>query len=242
MLHYTHRQVQSEYAKPAICPGPRRPRQWAKPRRAFLANRCRENALQNLSDEQLLATHLAGEPLAFELLVARYRQRLYQLLVRFLGDATLAEDVFQETFLQVHLSAEKFHRDRRFRPWLYTIALNKARDALRSRARRSAIRLASPLDSTDESSDCLWEILAGQAEPPTEQLEKDEQRVMVRQVIAKMPAHLREILLLAYYQKLPYSEIAEVLSIPLGTVKSRLHAALGRFAKLWKQAEQRPDR
>ena len=61
----------------------------------------------------------------------------------------------------------------------------------------------------------------------------DEQRALVREVIDEMPAHLREILLLGYYQQLPYAEIADVLEIPVGTVKSRLHAAVTHFAKLW---------
>src|SRR5256714_11198968 len=91
---------------------------------------------QEPSDEQLLAEYRAGDKSKFAVLVLRYQRELYHFLVRFLGDRALAEDVFQETFLQVHQSADQFDPTRRFRPWLFTIAANKARDLIRSQARR----------------------------------------------------------------------------------------------------------
>ena len=75
-----------------------------------------------------------GEQPAFALIVERYQRELFHFLVRFLGNRAAAEDVFQETFLQVHQSAEQFDLQRRFRPWLFTIAANKARDLIRSQA------------------------------------------------------------------------------------------------------------
>ncbi len=93
------------------------------------------------SDESLLTAYVAGESDRFELLVRRHSQELYQFLVRFTGNAVVAEDVVQETFLQVHLSAATFDPSRRFRPWLFTIGANKARDMMRSKARRPEIAL-----------------------------------------------------------------------------------------------------
>src|SRR5687767_2162997 len=83
------------------------------------------------ADEQLLAEYRAGDKTKFAVLVLRYQRELYHFLVRFLGDRAAAEDVFQETFLQVHQSADQFDPSRRFRPWLFTIAANKARDLIR---------------------------------------------------------------------------------------------------------------
>src|SRR5579859_1894615 len=88
------------------------------------------------SDEHLLADYRTGDKSAFAALVSRYQRELYHFLVRFLGNRASAEDVFQETFLQVHQSAEQFDPQRRFRPWLFTIAANKARDLIRSQSRR----------------------------------------------------------------------------------------------------------
>src|SRR5687768_14013250 len=94
--------------------------------------------LTDRTDEQLLDDYRHGEKASFSELVGRYQRELYHFLVRFLGNRAAAEDVFQETFLQVHQSAEQFDPQRRFRPWLFTIAANKARDLIRSQARRPA--------------------------------------------------------------------------------------------------------
>ncbi|KKL72826.1 hypothetical protein LCGC14_2081040, partial [marine sediment metagenome] len=104
-------------------------------------DRSDRKAHQAVTDEQLLYRYTQGETAAFETLVRRYRVELFRFLARFLGDRTLAEDVFQEAFLQVHLSAGGFDVTRRLKPWLYTIAANKARDAIRHRSRRSAAAL-----------------------------------------------------------------------------------------------------
>ena len=96
------------------------------------------------TDEQLLADYLAGQTDGFELLVRRHSPELFRFLARFTGNAAAAEDVVQEAFLQVHLSAASFDRTRRFKPWLFTIAANKARDLLRSRGRRPEVPRSGP--------------------------------------------------------------------------------------------------
>src|SRR4051812_5021886 len=88
------------------------------------------------TDEQLLSAYRSGDKASFSNLVTRYQRELFHFLIRFLGDRAAAEDVFQEAFLQVHQSADQFDLQRRFRPWLFTIAANKARDLMRSQARR----------------------------------------------------------------------------------------------------------
>ena len=103
------------------------------------------------TDEQLLSEYRHGDKKAFSDLVARYQRELYHFLVRFLGNRAAAEDVFQETFLQVHQSAEQFDPQRRFRPWLFTIAANKARDLIRSQARRPTNPLQASISGDEES-------------------------------------------------------------------------------------------
>ena len=94
--------------------------------------------LQAQSDERLVKLHVDGQPGAIDELIRRHRDELFGYLVRFTGSRALAEDVFQETFLQIHLSAATFDVDRRLKPWLYTIATNKARDARRWLRRRAS--------------------------------------------------------------------------------------------------------
>jgi RNA polymerase sigma-70 factor (ECF subfamily) len=190
------------------------------------------------SDEELLRGFLAGDAGAFEAIVQRFATELFTFVVRFVGSAASAEDVVQETFLQVHQSAGGFDSDRRFKPWLFTIAANKARDHLRSRARKRERSVETGRGGEDENPSLL-EILSDPSGGPEEALETNEQRELVRQVIDEMPEHLREVLLLGYYQRFAYKDIAEVLGIPLGTVKSRLHAAVANFAAAYRRRAER---
>ena len=104
------------------------------------------------TDEQLLLAYRQGDRASFSQLMTRYQRELFHFLVRFLGDRAAAEDVFQETFLQVHQSAEQFDTSRRFRPWLFTIAANKARDLIRSNARRPTNPLQASISPGDDDS------------------------------------------------------------------------------------------
>jgi RNA polymerase sigma-70 factor (ECF subfamily) len=182
-------------------------------------------------DEQLLVASRNGDREAFRRLVERHRDDLLRFLVRFLGSRAAADDVFQDTFLQVHVSADTFDAERKFRPWLFAIAANKARDFHRRRKRRTATSLSNPVGSGDAS---LVDLLAAEGEAPDAPTENSEIQQVVKRVVDEMPGHYREILLLAYFQKMSYQQIAECLGIPLGTVKSRLHAAVGHFASTWK--------
>jgi RNA polymerase sigma-70 factor (ECF subfamily) len=192
--------------------------------------------LTKLSDGELLDRSAAGEDGAFREIVNRYKNGLYAFLRNFLNKTDLIDDVFQETFLQLFTSQESFDRTRPLRPWLYTIAANKAKDALRKMQRTAAITIGTMTQSEDMSFGDMLNILGSEDEKPFEDLEKDETAANVRRVIANMPDNLREILILAYFNKFSYKQLSDILSIPIGTVKSRLHTAVGRFAKDWKVA------
>ncbi|HUN82042.1 MAG TPA: sigma-70 family RNA polymerase sigma factor [Phycisphaerae bacterium] len=189
-------------------------------------------------DEALLREFLAGDEGAFAALIRRHSRELFTFVARFIRNPAAAEDVVQDTFVQVYQSAGGFDLSRRFRPWLYTIAANKARDNLRERTRRREVPVGGTADIEEGGQVSYLDFLADDSVAPGEALERGEQREIVRGVIASMPPHLREILILGYYQRFPYKEIAEILSIPLGTVKSRLHAAVAAFAEAYKKAER----
>lgn len=189
---------------------------------------------QQLSDERLLSLYRDGRNEAFDLLMKRYELELFHFLIRFCGDRATAEDLFQETFLQVHQSAGTFDVERRFKPWLFTIAANKARDQLRRNSRRVTSALSAPVGDGGDGETTFIDLMQADLPLPQDEARQHETQELVRQVVAAMPEHLREVLLLAYFQQLPYRDIAEMLGIPLGTVKSRLHAAVGTFAQSWK--------
>ncbi len=190
--------------------------------------------LKKLTDGELLIRYETGEEAAFSEIVNRYKNGLYAFLRMFLNRQELVEDVFQETFLQLFNSRESFDKNRPLRPWLFTIAANKAKDALRKWQRTSAIPIGTMTDSDDLSFDDILNSVKSDNIRPYETLQKGETAMHVRRIIADMPENLREILVLAYFSRFSYKQMAEILSIPIGTVKSRLHTAVGRFAKEWK--------
>ncbi len=187
------------------------------------------------SDESLLESHLRGDPTAFATLVERYRRELHGFLTRFLGSSAAADDVFQETFLQVHLSGETFDQSRSFKPWLYTIAANKARDFHRKRKRRPAVSLQTPVGKTQDGAMLIDMVESPQARPELAS-EVADQEGIVKGVLDGLPVHHREIILMGYFEKMSYQQIADALMIPLGTVKSRLHAAVALFSSQWRKA------
>jgi RNA polymerase sigma-70 factor (ECF subfamily) len=188
------------------------------------------------SDEELLLEHrLRRSRAAFEELVRRYERELYSYLRRYLSDATLAEDVFQATFLQLYLKAEQFEEGRKVRPWLYTIATNQAIDAQRRNRRHKMVSLDRRGHNHEghDSVGSLLDLLTSKEPGATDNLETDERRQWVQQAIAQLPDPLREAVLLVYYQGLKYREAAAVLNIPVGTVKSRMHAAILKLNEAW---------
>lgn len=190
------------------------------------------------TDEALLQQYIQGDAGSFELLVRRHSRELYQFVLRFTGDSVAAEDVVQDSFLQVHHSARTFDPKRKFKPWLFTIAANKARDALRRRTRRREVPFEASIGTGehDTGGKFLDLLSTEQAEPPVEELQADENRQLVSEIIESLPEHLSEILILGYYHRFPYKEIAEIVGIPLGTVKSRLHAAVVAFGERYRDA------
>lgn len=194
-------------------------------------------ATNGRTDEQLLLDYRQGDRDSFNLLVERYQRELYHFLVRFLGDRSTAEDVLQETFLQVHQSANQFDPQRWFRPWLFTIAANKARDLIRSQARRPTNPLQASISNDQEGGEFI-DLMHSNVEMPDESMERKELQALVHNTVMSMPEHLREILLLSYFHQFSYKQISEILDIPLGTVKSRLHAAVAHFAVRWRWVQQ----
>ena len=172
---------------------------------------------------------------AFRTLVDRHHDDLLRFLTRLTGDRAAADDLFQETFLQVYVSADTFDATRRFRPWLFTIGANKARDWLRKKGRHRTVELSAPVGGSDGSGRSasfvdLMQIDGPSPDAPVDDAERDR---LVQDALDSMQPALREILLLAYFQRLSYQQIADDLGIPLGTVKSRLHSAVATFARRW---------
>ncbi len=197
--------------------------------------------MNTLTDEQLLQEHRRGQAERFELLVRRYSQELFRFAYRLLGSPAAAEDIVQETFLQVHLSMERFDVSRRFRPWVFTIAANKARDYLRSQKRRPEVPLDAVADGSSDGGPSFSDLLSGRSVGPAAALEREERSSRVRQLVEQLPLHLKEVLVLGYYHGFAYKAMADVLDVPIGTIKSRLHSAVAKMGNLISSLEPDED-
>jgi RNA polymerase sigma-70 factor (ECF subfamily) len=197
--------------------------------------------LSQFSDEELMNKYRdEGSAALFNELVHRYQRELYRYLARYLGDPTTAEDVFQNTFLQVHLKRGLFENGRPFRPWLYAIATHQAVDALRKAGRHPTVSLdrRAGTGRNDVDAGNLVDLLVSENDGPLAELQESERQQWVRDSSGRLPEALRQTLILAYHQDLKYREIAEILKIPVGTVKSRLHAALEKLQQMAKSAKR----
>ena len=193
-----------------------------------------ESPQSPMTDEELLIRFRdSGDREAFEQLVHRYERELFSYLRRYLGDAELAEDTFQAAFLQVFLKVEQFEVGRRFRPWLYTVATNQAIDAQRRNKRHRTISLDRQHSGDDESVGKLVDLLAADTPDPLANANGTERRDWVRQAVTQLPESMQSVVNLVYYQGMKYREAADVLGVPVGTVKSRLHTAILKLNESW---------
>jgi RNA polymerase sigma-70 factor (ECF subfamily) len=190
----------------------------------------------------LLGRFRRGQREAFGVLVRRYERELYGYLRRYLGDGNLADDVFQNTFLQLYTKAGTYEPGRPVRPWLYTIATHQAIDALRRNSRHQVLSLDQQRDEqADGDVQNLTASLESRTPGPIDVAQGEERRQCVRASVERLPEFLRQVVILAYYQGLKYREIADILGIPVGTVKSRLHAALVKLQETWAAAPSVQD-
>ncbi len=191
--------------------------------------------LSTLSDESLIEGHAIGTDGYFLELVRRYQDSLLRLIVRMVGDQSEAQDVLQEVLLQAHLAAKQFDPTRRAKPWLFTIAANRARDFLRKRKRIAAESIDAEAPS---GRGTMVDLLATRLPGPADLAERADTIKALKKAIKHLPAGQAAVIELAFFQQMPYQEISEILTIPLGTVKSRVHAAVAFLANELKSSNR----
>ena len=191
------------------------------------------------SDEEMVEEYLKSRSSSlFEQLVRRYEREIYTYLRRFLGDAQEAEDVFQATFLSVHLRIEQFEQGRRFRPWLYAIASNKAIDYMRRNKRHQIGSLNTALSNSDGDETLMHKLASDQA-LPDECAERNENASRVREALSQLNEPTQQLIQLAFFQEMKYADISEILRIPVGTVKSRVFTAIRKLNSIWMRMEEK---
>jgi len=181
----------------------------------------------DVSDEVLMIRVKAGDDDALAVLVRRYERPLFNYACKMLGNRSDAEDVFQETFLRVHLHGNRFWGNAPFRPWLYRIATNLCKDRLRYRKRRPEVPVSS-LRQDEDWPDPVAQWAATSQRPDEAALARERGEIMER-ALADLNVKHRAVFLMAHQEGLSYAEIATALWIPVGTVKSRMNKAVNQL-------------
>ena len=188
--------------------------------------------LLTATDEMLFSQVQRAEMHAFEMIVNRYKSRLYNCVYRMVNNAENAEDLVQETFLRVYKNRHNYQATSNFSTWIYTIALNLARSELRKRKRRQFFSLNS---STYQDSNTEGFDLPDPSSGPFEHLEQSELGRTIQKAIDLLPIKYRTVIVLRDVQELSYEQISHILDCPTGTVKSRVNRARLRLQALLRQ-------
>ncbi len=180
-----------------------------------------------MTEAELVRQAQAGEPAAFEALVTAYENKIYNLALRYLGSRDDAEDASQEVFLRVFRFLPGFHEESSFSTWIYRIAVNVCKDMLKAKSQRAEQPLEQ--DNGDEEESVI-QIPDSRYEPETVVSDKEQREILCKAILS-LPEPQREILILRDVRGLSYDEIAEVLSLEIGTVKSRIARARENLRK-----------
>ena len=176
-------------------------------------------------DIALVADLKAGSEEAFAVLIAQYHQPLYSLIARSLNDPADAADITQEVFIKVFRSVRSFNGDASLRTWLYRIALHEASNQRRwwSRHKRQEVTIDAPAETEDSGETfSLASTLADRSDSPFDHVAQSELRLHVEAALRQIPEVFRTVVVLREIEGFAYEEIAEILDVNLGTVKSRL--------------------
>jgi RNA polymerase sigma-70 factor (ECF subfamily) len=186
--------------------------------------------LELLTDEQLMRSFQAGSEESFSLLIDRYRNRLYNYIIRYTCCHEDTEDILQEAFLRVYHSRNAYEEVARFSTWLYTIAGNLMRTQFRRRQRMAL----SSISRFEEEGGSEMELKDDGCTP--EDLVNSSLAVtMIRKAMRQLPAEYAELLSLREYKDMSYEEISLAVNLPMGTVKSRINRGRSRLQSILSQ-------
>lgn len=185
---------------------------------------------QHVDDRDLMLRAARGSRTAFSELVDRYQGRLLAFFVHQGRDRELAEDCTQEVFVRLYKSRHRYGPQAKFSTFLFTIARNYWIDVIR--AKRARPVEGSLHDNEGDDGPDRSKQVKGEEPPPGEQLEKTEELDRLRSALEMLPEGQREAIVLGVIDGLPYAEVSEILGIPIGTVKSRVHAAVNGLRKI----------
>ncbi len=186
---------------------------------------------RELTDEDLMLLVQEGRSRAYDVIVNRYKNRLFTYLFRMLGDRDEAEEFAQEALVKAYIHADKYRTVARFSTWLYTIATNLVRNRIRTIKRRPpTVSLWSGTEGSE--GDGKWLEVRDDSQRPDEDLERRDLQGIVQGAVERIPEKYRSAFVLREMNELSYEEIAAVTGLKLGTVRSRINRGRMHFKKM----------
>jgi len=179
----------------------------------------RRNPVSSANDDQLISRCLDGDPTAFGELVRRYQDRLYSTVYRLVDNTEDAQDVVQDAFLSAYQSLPSFHGDSAFFTWLYRIAVNTAISLRRKQ------RLVYSIESGRNGESGIEPLDQSESNRPDHGLERAEEERRIQDALNRLSPEHRTVLILKDMEGQKYEVMAEILGVPIGTIRSRLHRA-----------------
>ncbi|MEW6089100.1 MAG: sigma-70 family RNA polymerase sigma factor [bacterium] len=173
---------------------------------------------------------LKGNNDAFTSLVNKYKLQIYNLAYRLLGNREEAKDVAQEAFFRAYRSLNKYKITYSFFTWIYTISINVCRNRLKDNKKMQMVSFESPSNLEDDDFELP---IASDELTPEEVLQKKRNDMIVQRIISQLPKKYRVVVVLKYLHGLQYNEIANIVNLPLGTVKIQIHRARRVLKELW---------
>jgi RNA polymerase sigma-70 factor (ECF subfamily) len=181
--------------------------------------------LATATDQEVVVQAKTGQDAAYRELVRRYERPVFSLVYRMVRDRELAEDLAQETFVKALNAIESYRPEFKFSSWIFKIANNAAIDHLRRRELDTLSLDGSPNADTPDAMEATTLQISDRTETPLEELEARELGGAIETAIGRLRPEYRACILLRHVEGRPYEEIAEMLSLPLGTVKTYIHRA-----------------
>jgi RNA polymerase sigma-70 factor (ECF subfamily) len=179
------------------------------------------------SDNELIELFQNGDDSAFNHLVLRYQEKVYWVARRFVNDHDSADDITQEVFCKVYESLKDFRGESSLYTWLYRITVNISLNSLRRQKVREFFRI-----------DEIFEVKDEDAVAPDEALERQEQKALIEEAIARLPEKQKSVFVLRYYEELPYEEISKTLKTSVGGLKANYFHAVKKIQEYVKRAHR----
>jgi RNA polymerase sigma-70 factor (ECF subfamily) len=184
-----------------------------------------------LTDQEVVAQARAGRETAYRELIGRYERPVFSIIYRLVRDRELAEDLAQDTFIKVLNALDRYDPKQKFSSWIFKIAHNTAIDRLRKREVDTLSLDGSPNARTADDVEATRIVVASTEESPEEYAASREIGTEIERALARLRPEYRTAIMLWHIEDRPYEEIAEIMEIPLGTVKTFIHRARNELRK-----------